>query len=217
MLATTIAVTGGRWASSSSKCATDGVHSVSRGLALSSIESLLTCFADAESQVEEYERILSGEIKVPVKKGYSAENRDLQLKVGRRCSQHSTKLGLTPLVLQLLTREPEDRIGAKGGAAEIQAHPFFASIDWVRLAARQVAPPFKPQTHADEDASDYHDLGRRGSWMFGDGRCWSNPSRRGSRAEGEDNEGADEGLFRDFTFTGEHAKVTRRESFKEPH
>lgn len=38
----------------------------------------------AESQVEEYERILSGEIKVPVKKGYSPENRDLQLKV-RRC------------------------------------------------------------------------------------------------------------------------------------
>lgn len=45
----------------------------------------LDAILDAESQVEEYERILSGEIKIPVRKGYSAEGRDLLLKVRRRC------------------------------------------------------------------------------------------------------------------------------------
>ncbi|ORY88089.1 kinase-like domain-containing protein [Leucosporidium creatinivorum] len=147
----------------------------------------------AESQVEEYERILSGEIKIPVRKGYSAEGRDL--------------------LLRLLTRDPAERIGS----AAIQAHPFFSSIDWARLAARQVSPPWKPPTHADEDACDYHDLGRSGDWMFSpDGRCWSNPSRRGSRAEGGvDDEECDGGLFRDFTFSGEHARERRRSSFKE--
>lgn len=36
--------------------------------------------------MEEYERILNGEIKIPAKKGYSAENRDLLLKVRPRSS-----------------------------------------------------------------------------------------------------------------------------------
>lgn len=35
----------------------------------------------AETRVEEYERILSGEIKIPNKRGYSVESRDLLLKV----------------------------------------------------------------------------------------------------------------------------------------
>lgn len=35
----------------------------------------------AESRIEEYERILEGEIRIPNKKGYGPELRDLLLKV----------------------------------------------------------------------------------------------------------------------------------------
>ena len=42
---------------------------------------MMALLADAESQVEEYERILSADIKIPAKKGYSAECRDLQSQV----------------------------------------------------------------------------------------------------------------------------------------
>jgi hypothetical protein len=52
--------------------------------------------------------------------------------------------------------------------------------------------------------------------MFsGDGECWSSPSRRGSvSVVGKKDD--DEGLFRDFTFTGEHhrsEREKRRSSF----
>ncbi|KAK4049032.1 hypothetical protein OIV83_004393 [Microbotryomycetes sp. JL201] len=147
----------------------------------------------AENQIDEYERILSGEIKIPTKKGYSNECRDLQLR--------------------LLTREPADRIGAAGGASEIKQHAFFATIDWKRLANRQVSPPWKPPTHADDDL-ECCEHGRSAEWMFGDGSCWSTPcaSRRNS---GEwvldmDKEG---GLFRDFTFVSGAGHEKRRSSF----
>ncbi|GAA5883482.1 hypothetical protein JCM3774_003598 [Rhodotorula dairenensis] len=115
----------------------------------------------AESRIEEYERILQMEIKIPNKRGYGPEVKDLLLK--------------------LLERDPEKRLGAKGGAAEIQAHPFFASIDWTRLAVRRVSPPFKPVTHADDDEPDYYDNG--GTWCFSGDKCWQQP-RGGGGANG---------------------------------
>lgn len=108
-----------------------------------------------------------------------------------------------PLILsarsiQLLTREPDDRIGAKGGAAEIQQHPFFTTIDWRAVALRNISPPFKPPTAADDDDLTEH-RGRAGDWMFsGDGRCWQTPSARGSVAA-KDKEL--DSLFRDFTYS----------------
>jgi serine/threonine protein kinase len=134
-------------------------------------------FADAESRVEEYERILSGDIKVPIKAGYSDAVRDLLLK--------------------LLTRDPDERIGAHGGATEIQAHPFFNTVDWQKYALRQVSPPFKPPVSADEDACDYNDRGRSFDWMFRDGQCWQSTDHVEALGDLDS-----EGLFRDFSFTG---------------
>ncbi|KAI5479152.1 AGC/Akt protein kinase [Pseudohyphozyma bogoriensis] len=132
---------------------------------------------DAETRVEEYERILKGPIKIPTKRGYSAENKDLLLK--------------------LLTRDPNQRIGA-GGASEIQAHAFFDSIDWRAVALRQISPPYKPPTLADDD--EYAcERGRSGDWMFSvNGQCWG-ASQRPSMNDKCDLDS--EGLFRDFTFT----------------
>ncbi|GEM07602.1 AGC/Akt protein kinase [Rhodotorula toruloides] len=97
-----------------------------------------------ESRIEEYERILGMEIKIPSRKGYGPELKDLLLK--------------------LLERDPEKRLGSTGDAASIKAHPFFSPIDWHKLALRQVSPPFKPPTHADDDQPDFYDNGHEWSW-----------------------------------------------------
>lgn len=39
--------------------------------------------------------------------------------------------------------DPNQRLGANG-VEEIKQHPFFASIDWDRLAHLEVKPPFVP-------------------------------------------------------------------------
>lgn len=45
------------------------------------------------------------------------------------------------LVQRLLQRNPAQRLGAQGGAAEIKAHPFFNGIDWEALNERRVSAP----------------------------------------------------------------------------
>lgn len=48
------------------------------------------------------------------------------------------------ILAKLLTREPDQRLGAKG-VSEIKAHPFFNDIDWEMLAQREYMPPIKPK------------------------------------------------------------------------
>ncbi|UKZ78996.1 hypothetical protein TrVFT333_006747 [Trichoderma virens FT-333] len=48
------------------------------------------------------------------------------------------------ILLKLLCRSPEQRLGAHEGASEIKAHPFFEGIDWHKLIRRKYQPAFKP-------------------------------------------------------------------------
>ena len=47
------------------------------------------------------------------------------------------------LLIQLLDRRADHRLGAKG-PSEIKAHPFFNQIDWRKLLQRRYDPTFKP-------------------------------------------------------------------------
>ncbi|KAJ3176410.1 Ribosomal protein S6 kinase beta-2 [Geranomyces variabilis] len=60
---------------------------------------------------------------------------------------------------KLLQKNPTKRLGSGGpaGAAAVKRHPFFKRIDWVRLAARDVAPPLVPNLAAPEDTSHFDD------------------------------------------------------------
>lgn len=51
------------------------------------------------------------------------------------------------LLKKLFEPNPEKRIGAVHGAAEIKAHPFFKSVDWAKLENKEITPPFKPDNH----------------------------------------------------------------------
>ena len=47
--------------------------------------------------------------------------------------------------LQFLTKDSEDRLGCTAsGEQSIVDHAFFKEMDWVKLEARQIEPPFKP-------------------------------------------------------------------------
>lgn len=48
------------------------------------------------------------------------------------------------LLTKLLKRNPAARLGING-AAEIKAHIFFRKINWDRVLAKELAPPFIPQ------------------------------------------------------------------------
>lgn len=55
----------------------------------------------------------------------------------------------------LLNRNPAHRLGAKGDAEELMAHPFFNDVDWNRLSKKMVSPPFKPKLKGELDTSNF--------------------------------------------------------------
>lgn len=66
----------------------------------------------------------------------------------------STILNPSPLLFQeakdacksFLTKNPAKRLGcAARGGEDVRTHPFFRRIDWARVEARDVQPPFKPK------------------------------------------------------------------------
>merc|ERR1712110_1127756 len=74
-----------------------------------------------------YQKILNGELRFPETMSPQA------------CS----------LLEKFLTREPSERLGTDFEA--VKSHPFFASIDWVKLERKEVEPSFKPTVFGKED------------------------------------------------------------------
>ncbi len=55
-----------------------------------------------------------------------------------------------------LTRDVPARLGcSRTGQRDIQSHPFFAAIDWVKLENRQIEPPFKPDIKNPKEANNF--------------------------------------------------------------
>jgi serum/glucocorticoid-regulated kinase 2 len=59
------------------------------------------------------------------------------------------------LITALLNRDPSKRLGSKDGFRDIQDHPFFASIDWNKLLAKDIDVPYKPKVKSDQDTSNF--------------------------------------------------------------
>lgn len=77
----------------------------------------------ARDCTEMYERILHDKLRFPA---------------------HVTETARS-IISELLVRDPKKRLGAgKDDAAEIMRHPFFESIDWVKLYNKEYKPPYTP-------------------------------------------------------------------------
>ena len=64
---------------------------------------------------------------------------------------------------QLLNKDPKQRIGCgPGGMEEIKQHPWFASLDWAKVANKELPAPFLPDVCV-----------RRGSAAAGGAMCWA--------------------------------------------
>lgn len=55
----------------------------------------------------------------------------------------------------LLNRNPKHRLGANGDAEELKSHAFFADVDWIALAKKNLVPPFKPKLKSELDVSNF--------------------------------------------------------------
>ncbi|OBZ78439.1 Serine/threonine-protein kinase gad8 [Grifola frondosa] len=59
------------------------------------------------------------------------------------------------VIVGLLQRDPSKRLGANG-AEDIKRHPFFSKhIDWNRLMAKKIQPPFKPTVESVLDVANF--------------------------------------------------------------
>lgn len=56
----------------------------------------------------------------------------------------------TSLLTGLLCNDPRYRLGS-GGHKEIKTHEFFKDIDWAKLEALKIQPPFIPELDNDLD------------------------------------------------------------------
>eukprot|EP01130_Rhizamoeba_saxonica_P001414 TRINITY_DN11274_c0_g1_i1.p1 TRINITY_DN11274_c0_g1~~TRINITY_DN11274_c0_g1_i1.p1 ORF type:complete len:445 (-),score=109.91 TRINITY_DN11274_c0_g1_i1:51-1385(-) len=72
-----------------------------------------------------YQKILNGTLRFP--ESMSSEARDL--------------------LSRLLDRNPDTRLSAEG----IKSHPFFSSIDWRQLEAKEIDPPWVPPVTVEDD------------------------------------------------------------------
>eukprot|EP00485_Elphidium_margaritaceum_P016584 CAMPEP_0202730154 /NCGR_PEP_ID=MMETSP1385-20130828/186496_1 /ASSEMBLY_ACC=CAM_ASM_000861 /TAXON_ID=933848 /ORGANISM="Elphidium margaritaceum" /LENGTH=416 /DNA_ID=CAMNT_0049396427 /DNA_START=540 /DNA_END=1791 /DNA_ORIENTATION=- len=59
------------------------------------------------------------------------------------------------IFLGLLDRDPKRRLGSsRKDASEIKEHAFFEAIDWCKLLAKEVEPPYKPKVVSKVDTSN---------------------------------------------------------------
>jgi p70 ribosomal S6 kinase len=62
---------------------------------------------------------------------------------------------LKDLLKKLLQRDVGKRLGSKGGASSVKAHPWFRKIKWEQVAKKAYPPPFLPIKGGAHDTSNF--------------------------------------------------------------
>lgn len=81
-----------------------------------------------------YQKILNGELRFPSYVSPDAQS----------------------LLQGLLNRDAEKRLGSgPDGWSQIKAHPFFKDMDWDKLLAKEITPPFDPKVKDSTTATNF--------------------------------------------------------------
>ena len=59
------------------------------------------------------------------------------------------------LILRLLDKNPENRLGVNFGTKEIRAHPWFKGTSWTKVTQRKQIPPYRPNFRHSNFDSEY--------------------------------------------------------------
>ena len=51
-------------------------------------------------------------------------------------------------IMRLLDKNPETRLGSKGDAREVLAHPYFKDINFEKLIKKEYRSPYQPKQEA---------------------------------------------------------------------
>ena len=139
----------------------------------------------AEDTQQMYKNIAFGKVRFP---------RDALSQEGRN------------FVKGLLNRNPSHRLGGRGDAEELMAHPFFADTDWNALSKKLVSPPFKPKLKSELDTSNFDPEFTNA--LTGDNAASSLNARAAALASGINNDSTPlsptmQNQFKGFTFVDE--------------
>jgi serum/glucocorticoid-regulated kinase 2 len=119
------------------------------------------------------------------------------------------------IITKLLHKDPKERIGCstpedgstleEASLKEFQAHPYFAKIDWDKMMAKTLDPPYKPTVKNDMDTKYVHKV------------FLQQPveDEKGNDVINRDEAGYDDGKhFADFEFNQEDEMVPAGEKLK---
>jgi serine/threonine protein kinase len=100
-----------------------------------------------------YDRILTGLPFIPSNVSYPSQkslHNDIYLLSHPQVSDVAKDL-----VLKLLEKQPENRLGYHNDAADIKEHQFFEKINWDDIVGKKIKPPMIPQINNNLDFSQF--------------------------------------------------------------
>ncbi|VFV41720.1 g protein-coupled receptor kinase [Lynx pardinus] len=121
----------------------------------------------------------------------------------------------------LLTKNPRQRLGFSGGAAEVKGHPVFKDINFKKLAANMLDPPFCPDPKAVycKDVVDIDQFSTvRGVYLDTTDDTFYSQFATGSVSIPWQNEMIESGCFKDIneSDTGEYVALDLQETLCHP-
>ena len=94
---------------------------------------------------------------------YSANRQEMYQKIliGHLEFPSNLSWEICSLIRQLLIKNPERRLGAKRGAAEIKEHVFLRNVDWELVLRKGLTPPIVPSLRESNFDSEFRALPAR--------------------------------------------------------